>query len=226
MGFGVFGSTQQEEQKELGSEETNYRGEHEMAMSLTAAQGVATAAASSGPGLSFEKRNAGPKRSCALGEMTRTIVSVDGFFGDTQFLEARGGGGGGGGGRYRTKVRVSGKTERANGVRARNSSSFSSFDHIPKHFRGDHLKELGLNENFKNVPRHLYGLNPAQMDMFMNEDSPMKRQAERVTENSISSAQNYKEGNLQPKKFFPLVVLKREISLGLLCLETNIILLS
>jgi len=185
----------------VGSEDTNYRGEHEMAMSLTAAQGVATAAASSGPGLSFEKRNAGPKGSCALGQMTRTIVSVDGFFGDTQFLEARGRGGGG---RYRTKVRVSGKTERVNGVRAQNSSSFSSFDHIPKHFRGDHLKELGLNENFKNVPRHLYGLNPAQMDMFMNEDSPMKRQAERVTENSISSAQNYKEGNLQPKKFFPL----------------------
>jgi ATP-dependent Clp protease protease subunit len=189
LGFRGFGSTQQEEQKEVGSEDTNYRGEHEMAMSLTAAQGVATAAASSGPGLSFEKRNAVPRRSCALGEMTRTIVSVDGFFGDTQFLEARGGGG-----RYRTKVRVSGKTERVNGVRAQNSSSFSSFDHIPKHFRGDHLKELGLNENFKNVPRHLYGLNPAQMDMFMNEDSPMKRQAERVTENSISSAQNYKEG--------------------------------
>ncbi len=202
MGFGVFGSTQQEEQKEVGSEETNYRGEHEMAMSLTAAQGVATAAASSGLGLSFEKRNAGPKRSCALGEMTRTIMSVDGFFGDTQFLEARGRGGVG---RYRTKVRVSGKTERVNGVRARNSSSFSSFDHIPKHFRGDHLKELGLNENFKNVPQHLYGLNPAQMDMFMNEDSPMKRQAERVTENSISSAQNYKEGNLQPKKSFLLL---------------------
>jgi ATP-dependent Clp protease protease subunit len=37
-------------------------------------------------------------------------------------------------------------------------------------------------ENFKNVPSSLYGLSPSQMDMFMTEDSPIKRQADRVTE--------------------------------------------
>jgi hypothetical protein len=51
----------------------------------------------------------------------------------------------------------------------------------------------------------LYGLNPAQMDMFMNEDSPMKRQAERVTEDSISSAQNYKEGTNEKSSSLSLV---------------------
>lgn len=37
-------------------------------------------------------------------------------------------------------------------------------------------------QNFKNVPQYFYGLNPAQMDMFMTEDSPVRRQAEKVTE--------------------------------------------
>lgn len=46
-------------------------------------------------------------------------------------------------------------------------------------------------DNFKNVPRHLYGLNSSQMDMFMTEDNPVRRQAEKVTEESISSARNY-----------------------------------
>ncbi|KAF2557045.1 hypothetical protein F2Q68_00015841 [Brassica cretica] len=40
-------------------------------------------------------------------------------------------------------------------------------------------------QNFKNVPQYFYGLNPAQMDMFMTEDSPG-----RVSE-SISSRRNY-----------------------------------
>lgn len=37
-------------------------------------------------------------------------------------------------------------------------------------------------ENYKNVPKHFYGLSPSQMDMFMTEDSPIARQAEKVTE--------------------------------------------
>jgi hypothetical protein len=169
-----------------------------MAMTV-AAQGVAGTA---GLGFSFERRNfAGPKSSTIVGE-SRTTVCGDGFFGGTQLLVARSRG---------CEIRVRGtssskKAERVGGVvvvRAARDSS-SSFDHIPKHFRGDHLKE-GLSENFKNVPRHLYGLNPAQMDMFMNEDSPMKRQAERVTEDSISSAQNYKEGTSEESSSLSLV---------------------
>ncbi|KAI4318434.1 hypothetical protein MLD38_032137 [Melastoma candidum] len=66
----------------------------------------------------------------------------------------------------------------------------SSFEHIPKQFRQENLKE-GLAENFKNVPRYLYGLTPSQMDMFMTEDNPVRRQSEKVTEESISSARNY-----------------------------------
>jgi ATP-dependent Clp protease protease subunit len=65
-----------------------------------------------------------------------------------------------------------------------------SFDHIPKQFRGDNLKD-GVMQNFKNVPQYFYGLNSAQMDMFMTEDSPVRRQAEKVTEESISSRNNY-----------------------------------
>lgn len=65
--------------------------------------------------------------------------------------------------------------------------------HIPKQFREENLKD-GLMENFKNVPSSLYGLSPSQMDMFMTEDSPIKRTAERVTEESISSAHHYTEG--------------------------------
>ncbi|XP_021892332.1 ATP-dependent Clp protease proteolytic subunit-related protein 1, chloroplastic [Carica papaya] len=65
-----------------------------------------------------------------------------------------------------------------------------SFDHIPKQFRQENLKD-GLMNNFKNVPQYLYGLSPSQMDMFMTEDNPVRRQSERVTEESISSARNY-----------------------------------
>ncbi|KAM1790941.1 hypothetical protein ACFX12_034962 [Malus domestica] len=46
-------------------------------------------------------------------------------------------------------------------------------------------------DNFKNVPHYLYGLSPTQMDMFMTEDNPARRQSEKVTEQSISSANNY-----------------------------------
>lgn len=39
-----------------------------------------------------------------------------------------------------------------------------------------------MMENYKNVPQYLYGLTPSQMDMFMTEDNPVRRQAESVTE--------------------------------------------
>ncbi|KAI3445892.1 hypothetical protein Pfo_002557 [Paulownia fortunei] len=65
-----------------------------------------------------------------------------------------------------------------------------SLDHIPKQFREENLKD-GLMDNFKNTPQYLYGLTPSQMDMFMTEDNPVRRQAEKVTEDSISSACNY-----------------------------------
>ncbi|XP_057963747.1 ATP-dependent Clp protease proteolytic subunit-related protein 1, chloroplastic [Malania oleifera] len=68
--------------------------------------------------------------------------------------------------------------------------SAKSFDHIPKQFRGENLKD-GLMDNFKNVPQYFYGLTPSQMDMFMTEDNPIRRQSEQVTEESISSARNY-----------------------------------
>ncbi|XP_075520818.1 ATP-dependent Clp protease proteolytic subunit-related protein 1, chloroplastic [Primulina tabacum] len=65
-----------------------------------------------------------------------------------------------------------------------------SYDHIPKQFRQENIKD-GLMENYKNTPQYLYGLTTSQMDMFMTEDSPVRRQAEKVTEESISSACNY-----------------------------------
>ncbi|KAK3412291.1 ATP-dependent Clp protease proteolytic subunit-related protein 1, chloroplastic [Eucalyptus grandis] len=74
--------------------------------------------------------------------------------------------------------------------RGRRSGVRASLDHIPKQFRQENLKE-GLAENFKNVPQYLYGLSPSQMDMFMTEDNPVRRQSEKVTEESISSARNY-----------------------------------
>lgn len=37
-------------------------------------------------------------------------------------------------------------------------------------------------ENFKNIPDFFYGLTASQIDMFMTEDSPIHRQAEKVTE--------------------------------------------
>ncbi|XP_050210618.1 ATP-dependent Clp protease proteolytic subunit-related protein 1, chloroplastic [Mercurialis annua] len=70
------------------------------------------------------------------------------------------------------------------------SASGKSIDHIPQQFRQENLKD-GLMENYKNVPRHLYGLSPSQLDMFMTEDNPVRRQAESVTEESISSRSNY-----------------------------------
>ncbi|KAF5731840.1 ATP-dependent Clp protease proteolytic subunit [Tripterygium wilfordii] len=70
------------------------------------------------------------------------------------------------------------------------SPSAKSLDHIPKKFRQENLKD-GLIENYKNAPQYLYGLPPSQMDMFMTEDGPIRRQSEIVTEESISSASNY-----------------------------------
>lgn len=70
------------------------------------------------------------------------------------------------------------------------SRSSDSYEHIPKQFREENLKK-GLMDNYKNVPKHLYGLTASQMDMFMTEDNPVMRQAEKVTEESISSARNY-----------------------------------
>ncbi|XP_031484467.1 ATP-dependent Clp protease proteolytic subunit-related protein 1, chloroplastic isoform X2 [Nymphaea colorata] len=72
-------------------------------------------------------------------------------------------------------------------------SPAASLDHIPKQFREDNLKD-GLMDNFKSFPKHLYGLTPSQMDMFMTEDNPVMRQSQRVTEESISSATNYLNG--------------------------------
>nr|XP_043621749.1 ATP-dependent Clp protease proteolytic subunit-related protein 1, chloroplastic [Erigeron canadensis] len=65
-----------------------------------------------------------------------------------------------------------------------------SLNHIPKQFREGNLKD-GLMDNYKNVPQYLYGLSPSQMDMFMTEDSPIRRQSESVTEETISSSHNY-----------------------------------
>ncbi|KAL2537298.1 ATP-dependent Clp protease proteolytic subunit-related protein 1 [Forsythia ovata] len=65
-----------------------------------------------------------------------------------------------------------------------------SLDHIPKQFREENLKD-GLMDNYKNAPQYLYGLSPSQIDMFMTEDNPVNRQAEKVTEESISSSCNY-----------------------------------
>lgn len=71
-----------------------------------------------------------------------------------------------------------------------NSPSAKSLNHIPQQFREENLLD-GLMDNYKNVPRHLYGLTPSQMDMFMTEDNPVSRQAASVTEESISSANHY-----------------------------------
>lgn len=62
---------------------------------------------------------------------------------------------------------------------------------IPKQFRKENLKE-GLLENFKNVPSSLYGLNPTQMTMLMQEDNPINRMSSSVTENNITSASAYR----------------------------------
>ncbi|XP_051145385.1 ATP-dependent Clp protease proteolytic subunit-related protein 1, chloroplastic [Andrographis paniculata] len=65
-----------------------------------------------------------------------------------------------------------------------------SLDRIPNQFREENLKD-GLMDNYKNTPKYLYGLTPSQMEMFMTEDNPVSRQAEKVTEESISAAYNY-----------------------------------
>ncbi|KAG5618210.1 hypothetical protein H5410_018034 [Solanum commersonii] len=65
-----------------------------------------------------------------------------------------------------------------------------SFDHIPTQFRQENLKD-GLLNNYKNAPQYLYGLSPSQMDMFMTEDNPARRQSGSVTEESIASSHNY-----------------------------------
>ncbi|XP_015055850.1 ATP-dependent Clp protease proteolytic subunit-related protein 1, chloroplastic [Solanum pennellii] len=78
------------------------------------------------------------------------------------------------------------------GVRGYSYSSpvAQSFNHIPKQFRQDYLKD-GLLNNYKNAPQYLYGLSPSQMDMFMTEDNPARRQSGSVTEENISSSHNY-----------------------------------
>ncbi|KAH8498574.1 hypothetical protein H0E87_017483 [Populus deltoides] len=70
------------------------------------------------------------------------------------------------------------------------SASGNPLNHIPTQFREENLKD-GLMENYKNVPQSLYGLTPSQMDMFMTEDNPIRRQSGSVTEQSISSRKNY-----------------------------------
>jgi ATP-dependent Clp protease protease subunit len=67
-----------------------------------------------------------------------------------------------------------------------------NYDHIPKQFREENLKD-GLMDNYKNVPQFLYGLSPAQIEMFMNDDNPYDRQSQRVTEESISASRSYDE---------------------------------
>lgn len=75
-------------------------------------------------------------------------------------------------------------------------------------------------DNYKNVPQYLYGLSPSQMDMFMTEDNPARRQSESVTEVSSlydKSLNDDKSSNLiwnkpkfsgeiATKLTFPLVV--------------------
>ncbi|KAL5713623.1 endopeptidase Clp [Ranunculus cassubicifolius] len=96
-----------------------------------------------------------------------------------------------GGGDTTTKLFASpcSNSRKLNMVRRFKSTS-ASLNNIPKQFKEENLKE-GLMENYKSVPKHLYGLSPSQMDMFMTEDSPIARQAEKVTEETISSARNY-----------------------------------
>uniref|UniRef100_A0A0D6QWR6 ATP-dependent Clp protease proteolytic subunit n=1 Tax=Araucaria cunninghamii TaxID=56994 RepID=A0A0D6QWR6_ARACU len=69
----------------------------------------------------------------------------------------------------------------------------SPADKVPRQFREENLKE-GVMENFKNFPQQLYGLSPSQFDFFTAENSPVQRQAGRVTEESLSSAKYYMEG--------------------------------
>ncbi|XP_042417046.1 ATP-dependent Clp protease proteolytic subunit-related protein 1, chloroplastic-like [Zingiber officinale] len=70
------------------------------------------------------------------------------------------------------------------------SRSSNNYDHIPRKFREENLKE-GLKQNYESFPQSMYGLTPSQMDMFLTEDNPVTRQATKVTEESISSARSY-----------------------------------
>ncbi|KAM5549597.1 ATP-dependent Clp protease proteolytic subunit-related protein 1, chloroplastic [Rosa sericea] len=88
-----------------------------------------------------------------------------------------------------TKI-FSAPPRRVSPPRSLKSVASMASDHVPKQFREENLKD-GLMDNYKNVPQYLYGLSPSQMDMFMTEDNPARRQSESVTENSISSANNY-----------------------------------
>ncbi|KQK04587.1 ATP-dependent Clp protease proteolytic subunit-related protein 1, chloroplastic [Brachypodium distachyon] len=67
-----------------------------------------------------------------------------------------------------------------------------SYDHIPKQFREEGLKD-GLMDNYKNVPQFLYGLSPAQIEMFTNDDNPYNRQSKKVTEESVAASRSYDE---------------------------------
>lgn len=55
---------------------------------------------------------------------------------------------------------------------------------------------FAVMENYKNVPQYFYGLTDSQMDMFMTEDNPISRQAERVTE-VFSKPHNLSSLNIQ-----------------------------
>ncbi|XP_002970082.2 ATP-dependent Clp protease proteolytic subunit-related protein 1, chloroplastic [Selaginella moellendorffii] len=70
----------------------------------------------------------------------------------------------------------------------------ASMDHIPKRFHEDNLQD-GLMDNFKNVPQSLYGLTPAQMDMFLVDDNPFTKKSKELTEESITSKAHYRDGS-------------------------------
>ncbi|XP_042516412.1 adenine phosphoribosyltransferase 1-like [Macadamia integrifolia] len=71
---------------------------------------------------------------------------------------------------------------RGNVAQRSSISSVSSFDHIPKRFREEtETLKYGLMDNNKNAPKYLYGLTPSQMDMFMTEDSLIRKQSKKVT---------------------------------------------
>eukprot|EP00270_Netrium_digitus_P018895 TRINITY_DN728_c0_g1_i1.p1 TRINITY_DN728_c0_g1~~TRINITY_DN728_c0_g1_i1.p1 ORF type:complete len:434 (+),score=86.36 TRINITY_DN728_c0_g1_i1:110-1303(+) len=76
---------------------------------------------------------------------------------------------------------------------SRRHSVRAALKDIPKQFREENLKE-GLMENFRNVPKSLFGLNPTQIDMLMTEDSPVTRLSEKVTEDNITAKYQYREG--------------------------------
>ena len=49
-------------------------------------------------------------------------------------------------------------------------------------FHSSFILSSAVMENYKNLPPSLYGLTPSQMDMFMTEDNPVRRQSGSVTE--------------------------------------------